>query len=258
MTLVIDSREIKIKNLLSERNNIEIEVIEQCDLGDFIFYRDSSKTEVLLIIERKTISDLYSSINDGRHREQKIRLMSNYRPKQIIYLIENDIDLTDNRYKIIKGAILNSILRDNLKVIKSKNLIETCYILETIQKKIQKNPNWFIDFNNISSSINDNIDYCSTIKIKKKENLTPLVCQILQLSQIPGVSKSVAKIIIEKYKCLSNLILSYTKCETIEEKDQLLKDIIIKTTTGKERKLGKVLSSRIYNYLFLKDIENNL
>jgi len=255
MTLVIDSREIKIKNLLSERNNIEIEVIEQCDLGDFIFYRDSSKTEVLLIIERKTISDLYSSINDGRHREQKIRLMSNYRPKQIIYLIENDIDLTDNRYKIIKGAILNSILRDNLKVIKSKNLIETCYILETIQKKIQKNPNWFIDCNN---SINDNIDYCSTIKIKKKENLTPLICQILQLSQIPGLSKSVAKIIIEKYECLSNLILSYTKCETIEEKDQLLKDIIIKTTTGKERKLGKVLSSRIYNYLFLKDIENNL
>ena len=42
---------------------------------------------VIIIVERKTISDLVCSIKDGRHKEQKLRLMSNYPIDKIYYLV---------------------------------------------------------------------------------------------------------------------------------------------------------------------------
>jgi len=50
--------------------------VKNLDIGDIIIYNGSYK----LIIERKTINDLVSSIKDGRYREQKMRLLS-YRKK---------------------------------------------------------------------------------------------------------------------------------------------------------------------------------
>ena len=38
--------------------------------------------------ERKTTCDLYSSIRDGRYKEQKCRLLNNYDKRKILYIIE--------------------------------------------------------------------------------------------------------------------------------------------------------------------------
>jgi ERCC4-type nuclease len=248
MKLIIDNRECKIIELLRERGNINY-TIQQCELGDFVFYNDNANDDdnIQLIIERKTINDMYSSINDGRYREQKLRLMSNYNVSQILYIIENDIYPTDNRYNIINGAILNTTLRDKIRVIQTKNLTETCYTLEKIYKKISMNPLWF--YNNISNTIQSSLsEYSTTIKTKKKDNLTPYVCQIIQLAQIPGVSNTISKLILEHYKSLSNLIINYSM-DTNNNNELKLSNLIIITRTGKPRKLGKILSERIYNYL---------
>ncbi len=58
-------------------------------LGDIIFYYND---EIRYVIERKTICDLYSSIKDGRYKEQKARLFNNYAKNQIIYLLEGSIN----------------------------------------------------------------------------------------------------------------------------------------------------------------------
>ena len=255
LNLIVDTRETKIRCIFEQNSekyshfNISYKA---CDVGDFIYSRtpsaESEDSTIELVIERKTISDLYSSINDGRYREQKMRLMSNYSRNQILFIIENDIGINDSRYKIIMGSILNSMLRDKLRIIRSRNIIETVYMLTTIYKKLNDNPGWTENAINGNTA---NTDYTSAIKVRKKDNMTPEVCQLAQLSLIPGVSINYSKVILTKYHSLSSLISTYTQLDTTEEKENLLKDLIIQTNTGKTRRLGKVLSVRIFNYLMI-------
>tara|TARA_B000000475_G_C15883029_1_gene401297 strand:+ start:129 stop:365 length:237 start_codon:yes stop_codon:yes gene_type:complete len=77
------------------------------------------------------------------------------------------------------------------------------------------------------------------MKTNKKENMNKELCNIIQLATIPDVSQNISKIIMEKYETLSNLIEKYKKTDKL-----LLADISL----GK-RKIEKVLSIKIYNYL---------
>jgi ERCC4-type nuclease len=47
---------------------------EQLEIGDIQIIFDDK----LYVYERKTVSDLLSSINDGRYKEQKIRLLNSH------------------------------------------------------------------------------------------------------------------------------------------------------------------------------------
>ena len=65
----IDNREKDIIAILQNKGyNFEL---ENLDLGDFQFLDLTSK-EPIIIIERKTYSDLNASIKDGRYKEQAI------------------------------------------------------------------------------------------------------------------------------------------------------------------------------------------
>ena len=103
-------------------------------------------------------------------------------------------------------------------------------------------------------------NYCDNIKIKKKDNLTPINCQIAALMVCPGVSSNIATKIINKYKSIHNLFNEYLKNEEFqdlseeekkdkikEKNENLLKDIII---NDKGRKLGISISKKIYNNFF--------
>lgn len=248
LELIYDSRELKLKELLEENKNDTIQLSEKyLDLGDIIFKKDN---EEILVIERKTLCDLYSSIQDGRYKEQKIRLISNYSREKIVYIIEGTISSQNSKFfknskSITDGALINMAFRDKLTIIRTKDICDTCNILYLLGKKIIKNPEFF----SIDSSSNNTNSYLDTVKVAKKDNMTPSLCNIIQLSQIPGVSKSMAQTIIEKYGSISNLICEYQKFNSGEsnekEKEDLLKNIELKS-----RKLGPTLSKRIYNYLF--------
>ena len=248
LELNYDSRELKLKELLEENKNDTIQLSEKyLDLGDIIFKKDN---EEILVIERKTLSDLYSSIQDGRYKEQKIRLMSNYSREKIVYIIEGTISSQNSKFfknskSITDGALLNMAFRDKISIIRTKDINDTCNMLYLLGKKIIKNPEFFSVES--SSSNTSSISYLDTVKVAKKDNMTPSLCNIIQLSQIPGVSKVMAQTIIEKYGSISNLICEYQNFDSGEsnEKENLLKNIQLKS-----RKLGPTLSKRIYNYLF--------
>ena len=82
--LVLDERNV-LKNYFS-RNYLNTQ-LKQLPLGDILIQHN----DIEVVIERKTITDLASSIRDGRLREQKIRLIHNYSKRNIIYIIEGDI-----------------------------------------------------------------------------------------------------------------------------------------------------------------------
>ena len=253
LELIYDSRELKLKELLEENKNDTIQLSEKyLDLGDIIFKKDN---EEILVIERKTLCDLYSSIQDGRYKEQKIRLMSNYSREKIVYIIEGTISSQNSKFfknskSITDGALLNMAFRDNITIIRTKDINDTCNILYLIGKKIIKNPEFFsVDSSSSNTSNTSSISYLDTVKVAKKDNMTASLCNIIQLSQIPGVSKFMAQTIIEKYGSISNLICDYQNFDSGEsnetDKEDLLKNIELKS-----RKLGPTLSKRIYNYLF--------
>ena len=226
--------------------------IESLDLGDFIFELDG---DITLIIERKTINDLQSSIRDGRHKEQKTRLLSNYPASKIMYIIEGGFEqlynLNNSIENILYGAILNTQFRDKIQVYRTQSIDETIKYLLYLYKKINKSPEFFImNTSNTSTTSNELVTipnqlvpYESTIKLKKKDNMTPTICQILQLAQIPGISVNISKVILTKYGSLKTLILEFG------ENENFLAEVEIETSTGKKRRLGKVISSKIYQYL---------
>mgnify|MGYP000971225238 CR=1 FL=1 len=230
--ITIDARERELKEHFESN---DCYTCKNIDIGDILFYIND---DLKLIIERKTICDLYSSIKDGRYHEQKKRLFDNFDRGKIIYLLEGNILKNRKRFNIdiVYGSIMNTLLRDNIKIIFSEGLSETIKFISIIEKRLKNNPEFFE--NNNSNNTND-VDYCSTIKLKKKDNLTPQRTQLLQLAQIPGVSVNIAKVILEKYETLSKL-MDFLKQEDLSELINL---------KNNNRKIGPKISSRLKEYL---------
>ena len=253
MELELDSRETKLINKFNE-NKLSF-TIKQLDLGDIIIYKNK---EIILIIERKTLGDLYSSIRDGRYKEQKLRLTENFTKTQILYLIEGSVNEYNKKYyhnfnSIVNGAIINTIFRDKIKIIRTCNLNETRDTIIFLYNKISKNNDFFVkDENNSHDNKNHENNYLNAIKIRKKDNLNPKNCNILQLSHIPGVSKNMAISIIDKYTSIHNLINKYNEVTNKEINEKLLSELIYVPNhehPNKTRKIGPIVSKRIYNYL---------
>jgi crossover junction endonuclease MUS81 len=228
MLVKIDYREHALIELLKSRNNIQFEVCP-LDNGDIHYVSENQH----IIIERKTEADLNSSIKDGRWREQKERLdiLKAEGNCEIVFLIEQ-IDYTKRTnidFKLLQGAILNTIFRDRYSIMYSECLENTVEYLEMLYKKVQNN-----DFNKQrGSSIQ-----VETTSIKKKLDKNDYI--VLVLSAIPRVSNDIAKKIMEQYSTLDKLVDAY------REKGS---DVLAEINLGK-KKLGKKLSSDIYSYIF--------
>ena len=231
MNILIDTRESKLIELFEE-NNIEHDK-KQLEIGDIQIIKND---EIILCIERKTIDDLVSSIKDGRYKEQKTRMLSKINYDNILYIIEGKIDKYKHNEKQIFGSITNMNFRDKIKVISTNNIKQTYELILSLKKK-------FIEgkFNS-----KENKDYNETIKINKKENITLELFNIKVLSTIPGVSVKMSEIIINKVKSIKELIQTYNNLDNEKDKIEYLKDI----QYSDKRKIGLVISNRIYKYLY--------
>lgn len=278
MNFIIDNREKDLKSVFTTEATYE-----NLDLGDILF---KYQGQPFLLIERKKIPDLIASVDDGRYRNQKKRLLGcGIKRNRILYILEGNIDQSAGKMKTIFGMIINTLYRDGIPVLFFSNTEETIYFLRRIKEKLENkdvailesflkdnlktsNPtaNTVNDNTGNDNTVNDNtineiinlkepdnnLEYLSTIKMKKKDNLTPTNCSILQLAQIPGISVSVANLIMSQYKSISNLVLNYNGKEE-KDKELMLANIEIGTSTGKKRKMGGILSKRVYQYLTNKE-----
>lgn len=281
-TINIDNREHglieKINEYIEKVKQFSVKVVP-LKVGDIIISKNISNSveseptcnddiykNAVLIFERKTCADLLSSINDGRYREQKSRLVSNFKKNQICYIIENDIAASLNKYRksgrqIVIGALVNKCFRDGIKMIKTKHIEETCEFLANICKKVVSNPEFFDTQNQseeesalITNNGEQTDSYSSNIKIAKKDNITPERFGILSLTIIPGISSRVASIIINEYKGLPNLIVNINSLEDELQVKSFIKkmsDIQIDITGGKKRRIGIKIAERLYEFLSL-------
>ena len=225
--ITIDNREIKIfseiisRDLDKYKNKIIIQK-EQLDIGDIhIKFND-----IIYIYERKTVNDLLASIKDGRYKEQKTRLLTSLSSQvNINYIIEGDTITSLNHsinQKTLTSIYLNSIYRDKINVFFTLNICETVTFLLLLSTKMIDKPENFS--NNDNNNNQEYIDICK-IKTKKNANIDKDTCYLLQLSQIPSISKEIAKKIKEIYPNLSILIKTLMEQETKEKQISLLSKI---------------------------------
>ena len=245
MELLIDNRESIRDQIKSNTVGMNI-TFANLYLGDYLFKLNN---ENIVIIERKTIADYAASIKDGRHREQKARLLSNFDIHKIIYLVEGDITKNNTSYKYNKvsketivSSIVNTMLRDNIHVFHTKDTHETIFFLETLYKKINKQGKGFMKK---TYSYEDTL--CQTAMVKKNKNISKSVCQLMMFNNIPDVSLVTARRLLNHFKTLEtciNTLLNLNKDERLE----FLRNIPI--NEGKKfRKLSKKSCQNILDFL---------
>ena len=259
MKIKIDNREedlIKHINylILNIPSFKDIQVtIDTLPLGDIIIYDDNSDK---LVIERKTVNDLLSSIKDGRYEEQSYRLNGlNHHNHNIVYLIEGDINRFNTfKERIDKQTLYSAMFSINyfkgFSVMRSNNMEETamiaCNMVYKLVGGLKSGKNGFYSNtitniptiknsdDNTSDDQNNNADdkqsndivkeasekdYCSVIKKVKKDNITPDNIGEIMLCQIPGISSASALAILAQFKTLPNLI------QCLKEDEQCLNTI---------------------------------
>ena len=104
--------------------------------------------------------------------------------------------------------------------------------------------------NNDTNTNQINNTYLNSIKKCKKENLTPQLWNQISLTNIPGVSTSIATKISEVFPTLKKLFEAYDNCELNEERILLISEIILTDNGKTKRRIGEVVSKRIIEYLY--------
>jgi ERCC4-type nuclease len=272
MIIKVDTRE---QSLLQQINKL-IETIpifnkiivqtETLPIGDIIICDGDIEK---LIIERKTIADLQSSIKDGRYEEQSYRLNGlNQHNHNIIYLIEGNLNnpYNANRFKsentgvteklTLFSAMFTLNYYKGFSVFRSFSLEETATIICNMAYKLEKESVtkkafYQIKLDQISSDQipgEEQVDpqessYVNVIKKVKKENITCENIGAIMLCQIPGVSSATALTIMEKYKTIKNLI------KELETDPNTLNNITSTNAKGQTRKINKSSIANIIQFL---------
>ena len=248
MKIILDERETRLFHLVQEKCqelsldfSIEKKVIT---LGDIHFVNDEKE---VLIIERKSLSDLIASIKDGRYEEQSYRLINSsgmYR-SHIVYIIEGGLSQLINpvEKKMVYSAMNTLQFIKGFSVVKTSSINETaewiCFNAHKLEKHIGKG---LYPWTPGTSSNETVANYCSVVKKTKKDNITPENIGEILLCQIPGISSVSAISIMKKFQTISNLI-------DCVKSDPTCLDNIICETKGKQRKLGKNVIRNINQYL---------
>ena len=260
MKIVIDYRESKLiraLNSLFEVNEKLKDIIilnENLQIGDIIIKDDNDIIKI--IIERKTIDDLLSSIKDGRYSEQSLRLNSvEHHNHNIIYLIEGNIGF--NNKQMIYSSIFSLNYYKGFSVYRSLSIEETAYIIANSALKLKKEKDKKPYYNNKTiknneeSETNEDVEettkeeksYTSIIKKKKSDNITEENFGEIILIQIPGISNITASAIIKEYKTINNLI------DSLKENKDILNSFSYENDKKQKRKLNKTCIANILKFL---------
>ena len=281
MNIKIDVREAELlkkceTNLQVVTNFKDLKLVpEQLPLGDIII---SDGTNDLLIIERKTLSDLAASIKDGRYEEQSYRLKNLWHHNHnIIYLIEGDFARFNSfKDRIDKQTLYSALVSINyykgFSVWRSSSVEETALIVCNMAYKIKKemekgrtpfysntllqNTTTLLETDNglttttdatntvdVSVATATEKDYCTVVKKVKKDNITIENIGEIMLCQIPGISSSSALAILAQFKTMPNLIKS------IAADEACLNNVCTIDANGKSRKISKTAIATIIKFL---------
>ena len=276
--IIISSNKYPEKQLIIER---------KCMTDMIASIKDGRYKEQKLRLQAEVAKTMTTNItNTNTH--------TNVRICYLIEGIITDLRLSNDK-TLLYGSIVSSIFRDNIPLLRTNSLVETLDIITRIhermskditdffteskvESKVESNTNTDLDTqpiinstiisNSTTNTISDAIEidlldttsnnnlYLQSIKKCKKENLTSKLWNQISLTNIPGISTSIAIKINEKYKSIKLLLRAYDTCNNDDERIKLISEIILTETEKQKRRIGPVIGKRIFEYLYLDiDIE---
>ena len=231
MLFQIDNREHKLIQELQTRSLAAPFEIAQLPIGDVVI---GSTT-----FERKTLADLQASVKDGRYREQKKRAVAN--GIALSYVIEGAFRFSDatDESKMLTGCVVNTLVRDRIPIVFCPGgLAETADFIECLVRRMAADP---AKYQIPSEPGSASASYTSSICLKKKENVTPETCLVLQLACIPGISSKKAQDILAAHpgiQTMQDLVAHLAATTPAQFAD---------TTPG----IGKTLAATLYRFLLV-------
>jgi len=270
MRLIIDNREHglyeKCESILANDPGYATIETQVLPLGDILVKTDEGKD--VMIIERKTLSDLLSSIKDGRYEEQSHRLKhaSGFPSHNIVYIIEGMFSTlrTIMEKKLIISSIASLNYFKGFSVIRTSGIQETAeliiymadkidrnfmkgvlpsYLLEKREQQQQKQPeNIFITEQIENIETTQEKPYSGFVKAIKKENITQDNISEIMLCQIPGISSIYAKSVLNSFGGFSNMV------ERVKNGSANFENIMYETK-GKQRRIPKTCGEQIIKYI---------
>ena len=249
--IILDEREHALYEKCKPESTVSKAVLP---LGDVSI----SVGEWTWLIERKSLSDLLSSVKDGRYEEQSYRLQHAVDPRRVVYVIEGVLStLRSAKERKLVHSIMTSLqVFKGFAVVRTSSVQETADWMLAFADKVyrdmmvkgktpvflqQQQPEEEGESERKEASP---LPYCSVVKKVKKDNVTPQnMCEII-LCQLPGISHVAATAICKAYPSLIQLM------DALREDPACLKQITTAPDkNGKSRKLGKNVHAVLANFL---------
>ena len=168
------------------------------------------------------------------------------------HTVRKSIDeLFSNNLDKVSSELLDNCSIENTNMSSSDNIKKIIININSNKNNASGNSN-NSNNGNANNDTTTNEEYlASRIQKRKKDNITPLLCQQLMLTNIPGISSKTAIVILEHFNnSVNNLLIFINNCE-IERTKKIkeLSDIQLKTETGKTRKLGGSIAEKLCIFL---------
>lgn len=232
--LILDDREKftmqgskcrKIVENISKEFNIEIE-IRRLPVGDAIWvarHKQFLSEYVLdLIVERKRVDDLRSSIRDNRYRDQKVRLLR-CGLKKLIYVVEGDVNFSEAA-ESLKTACFTTEILEGFDVQRTTGLGDTLRKYGFLTQAITE----YYSLLNVKDK-HDSPNVCPPFSefVKRCEDLDKITISdvfAIQLLQVPQVTEEVAMAVLDLYPTILSLVRAYSVLDgDIYAQEEMLK-----------------------------------
>jgi ERCC4-type nuclease len=250
----IDQREGKLKGPLVDRikmsgylDDVDI-ILDNLDCGDFVIEYGG---DVVIAFERKTWKDLLASIKDGRYRVQKEKMLGCIGKDKIMYIMEGATDWTGNGTglyldvdkKSVISSVINTQLRDGIRVVTTKGLEDTCeYLLQVLRRVVKEPGKYIVNGGGRLSEVATKEDYIVKHKVNSAQDLF-----LYQMTQVPGISAKTAMAFVKEFGTMKG----FYECMMAVEEDErlgLLKDVMIEEA-GKKRRISSKVAESVVRYM---------
>ena len=298
LNIRLDTREKELQTKITEMIATnptfkDIQMTVEClPLGDIIIMHPTLKDVEALMIERKCVNDLLSSIKDGRYEEQSYRLNGNaVHNHNIMYLIEGDVRKKPMN-QMLYSAMFSLNYYKGFSVMRTFSLEETALFLCNCVVKLMNGEKkgrkaFYNGLNNCNNALNNALKDVSNNSLNNENifnnglqelvntSLTDLSNNLLKDKdkEYIGLVKSVKKenitqqnideIMLCQIPGISNVTaIALIKhfgtliqlIHAFQENPECWREVSYVTEKNQSRKISKTIGTNICKYLLKKDL----
>jgi ERCC4-type nuclease len=144
--------------------------------------------------------------------------------------------------KSVLTSVINTQLRDGIRVGYTKSIEDTCEFLLQVIQRIAKDPSIYLNVDALEGGATKE-DYISKPKVGTAQDLF-----FFQMTQVPGISAKTAMAFVKEFE---NMKSFYQQMSQMEDSEKLarLKSIVLEDN-GKKRRINSKVAECVLQYMF--------